>query len=238
MQPRARIVIVGDEILGGEVHDTNSPFLLRRLTELGFRVGGLRVVSDARPEIATAVREAAGDAAEVIVTGGIGPTHDDCTRPAVAEALDLPLVHHPEARARIERVFRGAATEADLTMADLPRGSEMIVAPGTPGFAFRVNQVTVYPGNPELLQPLFEVTAPRLEGRPGFRREVTTDLREGHLARPLEDLARKWPQVRWGSYPRFTGDGWKLRLVLRAGDEATLDRAEADLREALGRIRP
>ena len=183
------------------------------------------------------VREAAGSSKAVMVTGGIGPTHDDCTRAAVADAMDVPLVRHPRARARLEEVFHGSATEAELTMAELPEGAEMFTAPGTPGFAFRVDHVFVFPGNPELLRPLFEAGADRLEGKPGFRREVATDLREGVLARPLEALAREWPQVRWGSYPRWTEDGWKLRLVLRGDDAETLDRAAAALEKAIQAVR-
>ena len=233
MRPTARIVIVGNEVLTAEVADSNSPFLLATLARLGTRTTELRVVPDEKPDVVEAVRHAASAADRVLVAGGIGPTHDDCTRPAVAEALHLPLVRHPEALGRLRAAIHRPLTPEDEAMADLPQGAELLLAEDVGGFGFRVGRVFVFPGVPRLLQRLVAANQRLLAGTPWVRREVHTDLAEGVIALPLARLARAWPQVRWGSYPRMEGDGCRLVLVLRTDDEATADAAEAALREML-----
>jgi molybdopterin-biosynthesis enzyme MoeA-like protein len=194
------------------------------------------VVPDALDPVADAVREAAAAADVTVVTGGIGPTHDDCTRPAVARALDVPLVVHPEARRRLQALFAGKGTEEEEAMALLPRGAELIEAAGTRSFGFRVNSVRVFPGVPQLLRPLFTAHADSLQGTPTHRREAVTRVREGRLARPLQVLAAAWPDVTWGSYPELTPEGWRLRLVLRGPAPDRLEAALGALRAVIDRL--
>ena len=87
----ADLLSVGSEILRGETIDTNAGFLGGQLNQLGFRVLGVRALPDDRQIIAAAVREARARAQLVLVTGGLGPTHDDLTREGVADALGEPL---------------------------------------------------------------------------------------------------------------------------------------------------
>ncbi len=238
MIPSARILIVGDEVLAAEVADTNGPFLLRILARRGVRAGGLRILPDRVREVAEALRADLAAADLVLVSGGIGPTHDDCTRPAVAEALGRELTVHPEAAARLEGIFGQDAAPAEEAMARLPRGSELLIAPGTAAFGFRVDRVWVLPGVPPLLERLMDANASRLTGSPRVLREVGTRVREGVLAAAFADLARDWPAVDWGSYPILDGSGWSLRLVLRAASAEEADRAEEALRTMLRRLPP
>jgi molybdenum cofactor synthesis domain-containing protein len=227
----AHIIIVGDEVLAGEVRDLNGPFLLDALARLGVRVTGMHVVPDALDPVAEAVRRAAAD--RILISGGIGPTHDDCTRPALARALNRPLAVHPEAAARLAGIFAGVSTAEERAMALLPRGAVLLEAPETRSFGFRVERVLVFPGVPELLRMLFAANAHLLGGRPLYRNEVETRVREGRLAGPLRELAEAWPDVTWGSYPRITPDGWRLRLVVRGGDPERVAAAYRALRTVL-----
>jgi molybdenum cofactor synthesis domain-containing protein len=229
----ARIVIVGDEVLAAEVMDRNGPLLLSTLARLGTRTTGLQVVADREEEIARAVRDGTAVADLVLVTGGIGPTHDDCTRPAVGRALGRRLVPHPEALRHLAGILASGATPDERAMADLPEGAELLTAPGTAAFGFRILGVFVFPGVPRLLEQLLAANLAPLGGRPWVRRQLTTRIREGRLAGPLRELAVAWPQVRWGSYPVLDGEGWTLRLVIRAEDDAVADRAESALRAVL-----
>ena len=135
----ARIIIVGDEVLSGDVRDENIHFLAGQLTALGTRVLSVAVVPDEDAAIVLAVGDGVTSGARVLVTGGIGPTHDDRTRPAVAVALGLPLVLHPEAEERLRKGYGSGITPAELTMALLPRGARLLsgTRSGVYGFAVR-----------------------------------------------------------------------------------------------------
>jgi molybdenum cofactor synthesis domain-containing protein len=234
----ANIVIVGDEILAGEVEDRNGPLLLASLARAGTRTLGLRVVGDDRRAVTGAVRSALGHADLAVVSGGIGPTHDDITRIAVADALGVPLVPHPEARSRLERLFGGSGSPEDLAMADLPEGADLLTAPGLAAFAFRAGRAVVFPGVPPLLEALLHAHLALFTGPPRFTRSVPARVREGVLAAPLAALARSCPEVSWGSYPELGPEGWSLRVVLRGEEPEALERAERALRDVLARLDP
>jgi molybdenum cofactor synthesis domain-containing protein len=233
MNRTAEIIIVGDEILAGEVPDQNGPRLLATLARLGTHAAGLRILPDSRPELAAAIRGARSGNDLVLVSGGIGPTHDDLTRPALAEALDRPLVAHPDALARLRRLLGDRATPEEEAMARLPQGAVLFTAPECKMFGFRVENVLVFPGVPILLDQLLAANTELLTGQPRLRREVQTHLREGVLAKELARLAAAWPEVHWGSYPDLENGRWRLRLVIHAADAEMLAWAESALRGML-----
>ena len=237
MNPTAHLIIVGDEVLGGEVADQNGPHCLATLARLGVRTTGVSMIGDELSGIASAVRQGVATADRVLVAGGIGPTHDDRTREAVAEALAVELVPHPEALARLGQVFAGRMTPEEARMAELPRGSELLTVPNSPGFGFRTASVFVFPGVPILLRRLLAANEGFFSGVPWVRRQIASPYREGQIATPLATLAAAWPQVRWGSYPELTPAGWSLTLVLRAPDTTTADRAQAALQAVLDSLK-
>lgn len=123
----AGLVIIGDEILSAKVDDTNSPFLCRQLRSIGWRVCRVAVVPDDVASIAAEVA-AQSEAHDVVLTsGGLGPTPDDVTMQAIAEAFGRRLGPHPELDRRIRAYFGGDVTPAHLKMADAPSGSEVVL---------------------------------------------------------------------------------------------------------------
>ena len=103
----AEIVAVGSEMLTPERVDTNSLYLTAELNNLGVEVVGKFVVGDHLERLASAVRLAVSRSELVILSGGLGPTEDDLTRDAVAQALDRKLIYHPEiAEALADRFAR------------------------------------------------------------------------------------------------------------------------------------
>lgn len=233
----AAVLIVGDEVLAGEVRDENAPFLLSRLASLGARVTRVAAVRDVAADIEDELRRMRAVADVVLVSGGIGPTHDDVTRPAVAAALGVPLERLPSAEAHVRRWFAERTTDAELTMADLPRGSRLVAGARTSALGFAVAGVYVFPGVPFLLRDLFEGCARDFEGAPLHRAEVQTDLREGQLAVALTAIQAAALDTAIGSYPRLDPEGvWRTRIVVRASDRARAEAVAATVREAFRRI--
>lgn len=102
----AHLLTIGDEILIGQIVDTNSAWMSRELTLRGVRVTGKSSVADTRQAIIEGVEHAAAAADVVIMTGGLGPTKDDITKTTLAEMFDCQMVFHPETYERIERYFQ------------------------------------------------------------------------------------------------------------------------------------
>lgn len=174
-RPIARVLTVGDELLAGDILDTNLSFLARRCRALGLQVLGAETVRDRVPEIGAAVRRAAEVADVCLVCGGLGPTTDDLTTEAVAAAAGRPLVRDAEAEVRLEAKFRAFGRpmpDANRKQADFPEGGEILANPiGTAeGFAVEVGarpcRVFVMPGVPrEMKMMMAEQVEPRLAER-------------------------------------------------------------------------
>ena len=120
----AEIVAVGNELLLGETVDTNSAWTARRLSEIGVRVIRTTHVGDDAERLAEVLREAGGRSRWVIVTGGLGPTRDDLTRPVLASVLGRKLRVDPELLAVVEARFRRFGYDrmpaANVSQAEVP----------------------------------------------------------------------------------------------------------------------
>jgi nicotinamide-nucleotide amidase len=166
-RPRAVVVVTGSELVRGDRNDRNGPFLARELTSLGLEPERILIVGDAPAELEAALR--AGASADLcVVSGGLGPTHDDRTVELVAKVAGRGLVHDPGLDAEIEAVSRGVAERLHRPYADfehgvrkqatLPEGAESIGLAGTaPGSVLETESCVfvVLPGPPPELQRLW-----------------------------------------------------------------------------------
>jgi molybdenum cofactor synthesis domain-containing protein len=230
-QPTARLIIIGNEVLSGKVQDANSPFLLRRLRQLGVHCTGLIVVPDEEAVIAEAIREASGNVDWVFTTGGVGPTHDDVTMKSVALAFGLPLEEHPEVAAFLRSHPKHGDSPERLRMAQLPAGAEVDLSGPFP--QVRVGNVWVFPGVPKLLKSKFELVAPQLGGIPMYCSGIYCTLRESAIALRLEAVVAAWPGVEIGSYPQWLDTGYRVLITLESLDPGALGHARTQLLESL-----
>ncbi len=214
------ILSTGDELLTGQVVDTNSAWLMDRLWDRGVLVRRKTLVGDDRSDLVTAIREISARADLVVVSGGLGPTSDDLTSEVVAAALGVPLeLHEPSLRAIEERFrkFGRAMTPNNEKQARFPRGAEAIPNRfGTaPGFAVRVEraEVVCLPGVPLEFKGLCEEwllprVAARLGAVPAARVVKLFGVPESHADHamlPLMDdpesrgvrfgFRARWPEV-------------------------------------------
>ncbi len=125
----AIILTIGDELLIGQVVNTNAAFIAARLGDAGIDILRILTVGDERPEIDRGLRESFDAADAVVVTGGLGPTHDDVTKRAVADFFGLPLVHDPALKERIAALLasRGIAwSDAAEEQCLVPAGATIL----------------------------------------------------------------------------------------------------------------
>lgn len=243
----AEIVTIGDELLIGQVVNTNQAYIAQRLNEVGIIVRGMATVGDSREAIIGALEEAFARNDVVIVTGGLGPTHDDITRAAVCAVFKTDLVFHPPALENIQRLFdrRGIPlTRINRDQAMVPRGCEVIpnLLGTAPGYLFHRHgrSMAVLPGVPYEMQAMMrETVAPFLEKmNPGqvvrHRTIKTTGIAESLLAEHLGDIETLVPSTEsltLAFLPSPTGV--RLRITAVAPDGATAQRRIAATEERI-----
>ena len=235
--PTAAVLIVGNEILSGRTKDANLPHIAEKLGELGIRVREARVVPDVPEEIVASVNTLRARYTYVFTTGGIGPTHDDITSECIATAFGVELERNPEAVARLERHYGDPAklNEARLRMANIPAGGTLIDNPISAAPGFRIGNVFVMAGVPNIMQAMLDSVLPHLRGGPPIHaRTVSCALAEGALAADLGALQERYPALEIGSYPYFRAGDFGVSLVLRGTDVALLEQATEEL-EAIAR---
>ena len=218
----AALLVIGDEILSGRTQDKNVAQVATWLNEQGIRLAEVRIVPDEIARIADSVNALRATHDYLFTTGGIGPTHDDITVDAMAEAFRVPVIVHPDARKILEEYYRdrpGGLTEARLRMARVPEGAELIVnaASGAPGV--RMGNVHIHAGVPDIAAAMLEALTGKLEGgRPVVSVTVGARAPESDVADLLRETEAANPGVAIGSYPFFRDGRYGANFVIRSED--------------------
>jgi nicotinamide-nucleotide amidase len=237
-QPSAAVLTIGNELVSGDVENTNGSWLATRLERLGVGVHLIACVPDDVERIASFVLANAPTADFLIVTGGLGGTPDDVTREAIAAAFELPQTEVPDVAAELRARFR-SNPEYVTRWALLPSGARPLENPlgGAPGFV--IENVYVLPGLPSEMEAMFTSIEHELHGESpiaSWRRRYRTT--EGQIVGVLEAMGELHPGVLVGSYPRFDSLGSEVEIVVKSRDPAALAAAaewiEAALAEAMG----
>jgi molybdenum cofactor synthesis domain-containing protein len=229
----AALLVIGDEILSGRTKDKNIGHIAEYLTNIGIDLREVRVVPDIEEEIVSALNALRARYTYLFTTGGIGPTHDDITADAVAKALGVGIGHDERALALLHAFFakrKLEPTPARLRMARIPHGASLIrnaisVAPG-----FRVENVIVLAGVPEVMQVMLDDITPQLDT--GAVMQTTTiklNRAEGEVADIFAAHQKTFPDVTMGSYPSFSDGRISTQLVLRSTDSKRLSAATSAL---------
>ncbi len=255
---QVELLATGDELLTGQILDTNSVWLMDRLWDLGIMARRKTLVADDREDLAAALRETTSRADLVVMSGGLGPTEDDLTAEVVAGAMGVPLeVDEPSLeaiRARFVKLGR-EMTPNNAKQARFPRGATVIPNRfGTaPGFSVRLGraELVALPGVPvEYRGLLDEWVLPRLASRvgatPAFRLVKLFAVPESHAdqaMRPvMDDPANRgvrfgyrahWPEihVKWSTAPASAG---ATSGTAEPSAEAHADRILAQVRAIFG----
>jgi molybdenum cofactor synthesis domain-containing protein len=214
----AVILTIGNELVAGDVLNTNGSWLAKRLEALGVQVRLLAALPDEIETVAAFVRDHAPRCDVLVVTGGLGGTPDDLTREALAAAFGVEQEEVPEVAERLRARFR-RDPEYAARWALLPAGSRPLENPlgGAPGFV--LGNVYVLPGLPAEMEAMFATVEEELR-RPqpirSWRRRYRT--RESRIVGVLEAMGERHPGVLVGSYPTFGEDGAEVEVVVKSSD--------------------
>ncbi len=236
--PTAAMLVIGDEILSGRTHDSNTHHLAGALTAAGIDLREARVVSDDADAIIAAVQALSGAWDHVFTSGGIGPTHDDITADAVASAMGRSIDVRADARAILAAHYEKSGTElndARLRMARIPEGASLIENPVSAAPGFIIGNVHVMAGVPSIFKAMVASVIPTLTGgAPMLSRNMDVQRGEGDIAAPLAELAARFPQLSFGSYPFQRNGVYGTNIVARGQDGAMLDAAQAEMADLFG----
>lgn len=245
----AEIIAIGSELLLGETIDTNSAYLARQLTGIGINLFRKTVIGDNQQRIATAIGAALERADLVICTGGLGPTVDDVTREAVAQASGRPLVFHQHLLDQIEARFRSfgrTMSPSNRQQAFVPEGARIVENPRGTAPSFIVEDargtVIVLPGVPSEMRYLWEnAILPYLRDERGQTSVIlvkslhATGTGESVIGELVADLMAQSNPTLGISAKRAQ---FELRIGARADSraeaEALIAQTEAIIRERLG----
>jgi nicotinamide-nucleotide amidase len=177
---KAEVIAIGSELLLGQIVDTNSSYIAKRLAENGIELVQTTTVGDDLQRMKEVIKEAINRSQIVITTGGIGPTEDDLTREAIAEVFQHPLMFQPHLMEQIEELFKKRGfrmAESNRKQAYVPEGAIPIENPkGTaPGFIVETSNGAILsiPGVPLEMEYLMDNTViPYLRKRFDIKHQV------------------------------------------------------------------
>ena len=231
--PTAAMLVIGDEILSGRTRDSNMHFLARALTDHGIRLAEARVVPDVHDRIKQAVQTLSAAYDHVFTSGGIGPTHDDITADAVADAFGASIDVRADAHEILKAHYQRTGLElnaARLRMARIPEGATLIDNPISSAPGFTLGNVHVMAGVPAIFEAMVAGVLPTLTGGdPLLSQMIDVHRGEGEIAEALKQLAAKYPDLSFGSYPYQRNGAFGTQLVVRGTDAGMLDRAMVEL---------
>lgn len=245
---RVAVLSVGDELLAGELVDSNAAWLAAQVRARGHRVVTLAAVGDEIPAIAAAVRRASQQpepgAELLLVTGGLGPTKDDVTREGIAAAFGLELAEDPVLLAELKHTYARAGRElgeSSRRQAAPPAGSTPVPNPvGTaPGFVVSTPGLVVaaLPGVPSEMRALAGALLPTLlPEQPALqtRTVLAAGMPEAAAGEAIADLMEHAGPHREDLRVGITASLGVLSITVRGNDAAAVERTEQDVRRRLG----
>ncbi|XP_067013638.2 FAD synthase [Anabrus simplex] len=239
----AGIIVIGNEVLKGQVTDTNSHFIAKNLTELGVKVQKISIIGDDVDIISKEVRFFSDQFTYVLTTGGIGPTHDDLTFEGVAKAFGETTQPHPELVKIIKGLYHNKdITPAALKFAHIPtsakltygyddiRGKQMLF----PNVSVR--NVYIFPGVPNLMERLFNSVYKEQFGKgckQVYKMNLYVSEKEFLITDVLNSIVEKFPNVTFGSYPKYFHSYYDVHITVESEDKKEMEKAYESLRSAL-----
>lgn len=234
--PTAGIVIIGDEILTGKFVEENAAFLIGELRSLGVDLRRITTIPDDLADIADTVTRDAGRFDHVFTSGGVGPTHDDVTIQAIAVGFGVGVARHPELEAKVRGYWGDKLVEANLRLADVPDGAELVYGKDAVWPVVCLRNVYILPGVPALFRRKFVDIRDRFRSATVTTARLYVDADEGDIAAAMTAVATAFASVKIGSYPRFSETAFRVLITFEGSDRNLVAAAHEDLAQRLGAV--
>ncbi|MFO7966830.1 MAG: molybdopterin-binding protein [Archaeoglobaceae archaeon] len=194
------IISVGNELLSGDIVNSNSAYIAHKLTHSGHKVIKMVTIPDVTDIIAAEVSQASQNADHVIVTGGLGVTHDDVTTEGISKATNRELKINDEVLSFLRTRMRNE--EAMESMATIPEGSKAVnnVVGAAPGFI--VDNISVMPGVPEEMKYILDKLLPQYGSYNYFEDRLMVKGYEDKIMEKMNSIVDEFEDVEVGSYPK------------------------------------
>lgn len=224
----AAILLIGDELLSAKIQDRNGALMIGALRTLGVELTEVVILPDRVERIVEAVRRVRDRNDCVFTSGGIGPTHDDKTMLALSLAFDEPLERRAELVDIIGEYHRDEDSSGWMKMAEVPASCELLYHEGTRWPCFKVHNLFVLPGIPQIFEQQFEFLKGHLRcDKPFTVRTLFHRRHEGVVAPILNEADARFTAVALGSYPVLGQDDYKVRITVESRDPGAVDEAFA-----------
>jgi len=230
----AAALIIGNELLTGKIAEANLGLLARTLHEIGVQLDRVVMIPDDCAIIAAEVRELSASRDVCFTSGGVGPTHDDVTMEAIAEAFGVDTVVPEQTQQLLDEYFGANVTEGHLRMARIPRGAHLLRSGRAPWPTVVMHNVWVLPGVPRIFAKKMALIRDELGGgKPFVSLAVCTRLDECSLKPYLDQVVAAFPQVQVGSYPRWERDSYHTQVTFDGQDEPGVRSAKNEFAQLL-----
>jgi FAD synthetase len=228
----AGIIIIGDEILSGKIHDHNSFFMAKELWSHGIYVRRICIIPDSIDEIAKEVKSFSDNFDYVFTSGGIGPTHDDVSIEGISKAFKVKTIISSTLRKILEQ-RHSTLTPEQLKMAEIPEGAEL-VNDGTLAFPLiKFKNIFIFPGIPEFLKKKFSVIVNLFNEPLILMKKVYVNESESTIASILNEILIHLTDVKIGSYPVLDNIDYRVMVTLESLNKDNLASALKMLLERL-----
>lgn len=203
MKKSAIILTIGNEILSGDIHDENSYWIAKKLFSLGVELKFIFVIPDDKKIITEYIKNNRNKADFIFTVGGMGPTPDDVTKDAIAEAFNVRLIYNPKVIELVKAYHnQKEISEEKKLLTIFPQGSEIILtSDGSWAVGMITDNVFSFPGTPNLLKDSFPSIEHLLKADPIYKTKISINCEETHFADIMENMSKKYPEVEIGSYP-------------------------------------
>jgi len=236
----AAIIVIGDEILKGQIQDANTIFLTKELKSCGVVVKRVLILPDDLIEISTEIKNLCQSNFTYIFTcGGVGPTHDDITFEAVAKAFDEELVLSPEIKRVLEQHFTEDLLKTALKMAMVPKSAMVDYSRIGKGFPeIKMKNLFILPGVPKLLQQTFSpIREDLFKAHAKLKTEVLQCFiksNEFAITDQLNLLVKKYEEsVTFGSYPSWDHNYYETKLTIEATNDKIAQEVLKEVKETM-----
>ncbi|MEW6108128.1 MAG: competence/damage-inducible protein A [Nitrospirota bacterium] len=229
----AGIIIIGNEILSGKIHDSNAFYLASELHSLGVSVSRISVIPDEIDIIGGEALEFSERYDYVFTSGGVGPTHDDVTMAGIARGFGVKLLRHPDLENFFRLRYGGPLNAAIMKMTELPEGSNVITQENMrfPVISFR--NIFIFPGIPEYLREKFSLIKERFRTSAFRLRRFFLNADEPDIANILNKVVAENTDVIFGSYPVLGNPEYRIIVTAESKSEGSLDKALNDFQKRL-----